>query len=74
LIDKVTSSVLFFDMGEQHEAWFATPLAGWDAGRIATWLKENTSFAQIEILGMDRDSAGPYQAQYRRHLFACYRS
>lgn len=73
LIDNVTRSVLFLDMGEEHEAWFATLLAGWNADSIRKWLLENTTFNRVEVLGRDQDARGIYRTQYRRHLFACYR-
>lgn len=73
LVDSVTGSVLFFDTGEAHEDWFKVSLKEWTPDFIVTWLRENTSFTHIELLGVDRDNVGKYQAQYGRHLFACYR-
>jgi 2-polyprenyl-3-methyl-5-hydroxy-6-metoxy-1,4-benzoquinol methylase len=72
-VDAITGRALFLDTGECHETWFSESLAGWDAEFIRNWLKENTSFTHIEILGTDADNIGPYHDQYRRHLFVCSR-
>jgi hypothetical protein len=73
LVDGVTGTVLFFDTGEAHEDWFKDSLKGWNADYIADWLRSNTSFARVEILGVDGDNRGIYRTQYGRHLFACFR-
>jgi 2-polyprenyl-3-methyl-5-hydroxy-6-metoxy-1,4-benzoquinol methylase len=72
-VDAVTGTVLFLDTGESHEDWFKESLAEWDAEFIKKWLKDNTSFSSVEILGIDSDNVFPYEKQYRRHLFACSR-
>jgi 2-polyprenyl-3-methyl-5-hydroxy-6-metoxy-1,4-benzoquinol methylase len=72
-VDAATAKVLFFDTGQCHEEWFEKRLAGWDAEFIAKWLRENTSFSRIEILGRDSDNVSPFEKNYRRHLFACSR-
>jgi hypothetical protein len=72
-IDKVTGRVLFLDTGQEHEAWFATSLAGWDTAKVATFLREHTSFDEIVDLGPDADAVGAYADNYGRHLFACVR-
>jgi hypothetical protein len=72
-VDALTGKVLFFDTGECHEGWFKERLVGWNADFITKWLKENTSFARIEMLGTDADNVAPYGNQYQRHLFACSR-
>ena len=36
LLDAATGRVLFLDTGQEHEAWFARSLAGWDADRVGT--------------------------------------
>jgi hypothetical protein len=73
-VDAITGTVLFFDTGEAHEGWFKDTLRDWTPEHIAGWLRENTSFASIKILGTDQDSKGKYRGQYGRHLFACWRS
>jgi hypothetical protein len=74
LVDAVTGSVLFFDTGEFHERWFRESLKEWTPTYIENWLKNNTSFSTIKLLGTDRDDEGAFQGNYGRHLFACYRS
>jgi 2-polyprenyl-3-methyl-5-hydroxy-6-metoxy-1,4-benzoquinol methylase len=72
-VDAATGTVLFLDTGEGHEDWFKESLAGWGGEFVQKWLKENTSFSRIEILGTDADNVSPYEKQYQRHLFACSR-
>jgi SAM-dependent methyltransferase len=72
-VDDVTGSVLFFDTGEGHEEWFKASLPGWDGPFIQKWLRENSSFTRIEILGRDSDNVRPFEKNYRRHLFVCSR-
>jgi 2-polyprenyl-3-methyl-5-hydroxy-6-metoxy-1,4-benzoquinol methylase len=72
-VDAATARVLFFDTGQCHEEWFSKSLAGWDAEFITKWLRENTSFTRIEILGRDSDNVSPFEKNYRRHFFACSR-
>jgi 2-polyprenyl-3-methyl-5-hydroxy-6-metoxy-1,4-benzoquinol methylase len=72
-VDEMTGSVLFLDTGQCHESWFAKTLAGWDAEYIRSWLRQHTSFDQIEILGRDSDNVGRFRDQYQRHLFVCRR-
>lgn len=71
LLDRVTGRVLFLDTGQEHEAWFARSLAGWDAARVAQFLTEHGSFDRVIDLGPDQDAVGPYAQNYGRHLFAC---
>lgn len=73
-LDSLTGSVLFLDTGENHERWFMDSLKEWDADFIARWLRENTTFTSVEMLGADQDGQGRYQGQYGRHLFACRRA
>ncbi|MCU0518072.1 MAG: class I SAM-dependent methyltransferase [Oscillatoria sp. Prado101] len=73
LLDEITGSVLFLDMGQGHEAPFRDSLAGWDADRIEEWLREKTSFTKICRLGTDSDSVPPFADRYGRTLFACLR-
>ena len=73
LIDRTTGTVLFFDMGEEHEEWFRTSLAGWNPDHIERWLRENSSFTKIYRLGTDRDNVPPFENNYGRTLFACMR-
>ncbi len=72
-LDAITGSVLFLDTGENHERWFKDSLKDWDAQFIERWLRENTTFRAVQLLGADQDGQGKYQGQYGRHLFACYR-
>lgn len=73
LIDRATGSILFFDMGEDHEEWFRESLAGWNPDYIEQWLLDNSSFKKIYRLGTDRDNVAPYAENYGRTLFACMR-
>lgn len=73
LLDRVTGRVLFIDTGQEHEAWFADSLAGWDTARVARFLTEHGTFDRVVDLGPDRDAVPPYQDNYGRHLFACIR-
>jgi SAM-dependent methyltransferase len=73
-LDSMTGSVLFLDTGESHERWFKDSLKDWNTEFIARWLRENTTFSSVQILGTDQDGQGQYRGQYGRHLFACYRS
>lgn len=73
LVDKITGSVLFFDTGEWHESRLKHYLAGWNVEYIQKWLKENTSFSKIEVLGTDNDRYGIFRVQFGRHLFVCTR-
>ena len=70
-ISKATKKVLFFDMGQNHEQWFKTPLREWDNDRIIKFLKENGEFIEILPLGTDTDNVGIYSNNYGRTLFAC---
>jgi SAM-dependent methyltransferase len=72
-LDSMTGSVLFLDTGENHERWFRDSLKDWDADFIARWLRENTTFTSVQMLGADQDGQGRYHGQYGRHLFACRR-
>jgi hypothetical protein len=73
LIDRVTRTVFFFDMGQCHEEWFRKSLAGWDEERIEQWILRNSSFTKIYRIGKDCDSVEPYKKNYGRTLFACLR-
>jgi 2-polyprenyl-3-methyl-5-hydroxy-6-metoxy-1,4-benzoquinol methylase len=73
-LDSMTGRVLFLDTGESHERWFKDSLKEWNPEFIARWLRENTTFESVLMLGTDQDGRGRYQGQYGRHLFACYRS
>lgn len=74
LLDAATGSVLFLDMGQDHEDWFGTSLAGWDTAKIAAFLAEHGTFDEIIDLGPDDDGVGAYAGNYGRHLFACVRN
>lgn len=71
MIDRTTKTLLFLDMGEEHEEWFRESLAGWNADHIEQWLKENSTFKKIYRLGTDRDNVPPFENNYGRTLFAC---
>jgi hypothetical protein len=73
LLDAATGKVLFFDTGQDHEAWFAESLRGWDTAAVAAFLREHTSFDEIIDLGPDEDAVPPHEQNYGRHLFACVR-
>ena len=73
LLDKVTRRVLFFETGQEHEKWYRGALDGWNADYIESWLKQNTSFARIERLGIDQDGVDDFEGNYGRMLFACWR-
>lgn len=72
-LDRATDRVLFLDTGQEHEAWFAESLAGWDTARVRAFLTEHTTFDEIIDLGPDQDDRAPYAGNYARHLFACVR-
>lgn len=74
LLDSVTGSVLFLDTGQDHERWFERSLAGWNTERVATFLRENSTFDDVIDLGPDSDNVGRYAGNYGRHLFACVRT
>ncbi|TDE28938.1 hypothetical protein E1289_21215 [Actinomadura sp. 6K520] len=74
LLDRATGRVLFFDTGQDNEAWFAESLRGWDPPRVERFLRENTGFDEIVDLGPDEDARPPYEDNYARHLFACLRT
>ncbi|TDC55441.1 hypothetical protein E1281_12580 [Actinomadura sp. KC345] len=74
LLDRATGRVLFFDTGQDNEAWFAESLRGWDPPRVERFLREHTGFDEIVDLGPDEDARPPYEDNYSRHLFACVRT
>lgn len=74
LLDRATRRVLFLDTGQEHERWFRSSLRGWDAGRVAAFLREHTTFDEVIDLGPDQDAVAPYEDNYGRHLFACVRA
>lgn len=73
LVDEKTRTLLFFDMGQEHEAWFKEKLKGWNAEHVEEWLRANTSFKKIFRLGTDQDNVPPFEDCYGRTLFACLR-
>ena len=72
-IDEMTGKVLFLDSGQNHEEWFKESLPDWDESQMIRWLKENTSFDEIVVLGKDEDNVGVYSPNYQRSLIACVR-
>jgi protoporphyrinogen oxidase len=73
LLDEATSDVLFIDTGERHESWFQLVLPEWSPAYARQWILTHTSFANVRILGTDRDDVSPFANQYGRTLFACTR-
>ena len=73
VLARRTRQVLFFETGQEHEAWFRHSLAGWDADRVRAWLLAHTDFDEVVAVGVDRDSRPPYEDNYGRTLFACVR-
>nr|WP_272955994.1 polysaccharide biosynthesis C-terminal domain-containing protein [Actinopolymorpha rutila] len=74
LLDSVTGRVLFLDTGQEHEAWFARSLRGWDTEHVRRFLTTHTGFDRVVDLGPDEDAVAPYADNYGRHLFAGIRS
>lgn len=72
LISSRTKSVMFIDMGEEHEEWFRTSLQGWNRTSIQKWIQDTTGF-HVVALGTDNDSVGKFASNYGRTLFACER-
>jgi 2-polyprenyl-3-methyl-5-hydroxy-6-metoxy-1,4-benzoquinol methylase len=70
LLNEHTRKVLFFEMGEEHEQWFAQSLAGWNKEFIKNWVIKNTDFKIAHELGRDSDSKGRYKNNFGRMLFA----
>jgi hypothetical protein len=70
LLNERTRKILFFEMGEQHEQWFARSLAGWNKDFIKSWVIENTQFKIAHELGRDNDNKGRYRNNFGRMLFA----
>jgi hypothetical protein len=73
LLARRTRRVLFFETGQEHEAWFRHSLAGWGPDRVRAWLLEHTDFDEVVAIGVDQDSRPPYEDNYGRTLFACIR-
>jgi len=73
LLARRTRRVLFFEMGQDHEAWFRHSLAGWNSDGVRDWLLQHTDFDHVIALGVDHDSRPPYKSNYGRTLFACVR-
>lgn len=72
-LDRITGSVLFFDTGQAHEAWFRVKLKDWTPEFIQDWILRNSTFTGVEPLGPDEDARPPHQDNYGRMLFACTR-
>jgi 2-polyprenyl-3-methyl-5-hydroxy-6-metoxy-1,4-benzoquinol methylase len=70
LLNKQTKKVLFLEMGEEHEQWFAQSLSGWNKEFIRNWVIENTDFKLAHELGRDSDNKGRYRSNFGRMLFA----
>ena len=47
--------------------------AEWNDAFVVDFIRQNTSFARVVLIGADLDHAGPYRGNYRRTLFACVR-
>jgi len=73
LLDQATKDILFLDTGERHESWFKLVLPEWSPSFARQWILNNSSFANVRILGTDRDDVAPFAGKYGRTLFACTR-
>lgn len=73
MLDNLTKTAFFFDTGESGEAWFKESLSDWSPDYIEKWMLDNTSFTNIERLGIDEDRVEPYEDNYGRMLFVCTR-
>lgn len=73
LLDRATSTVLFFNMGRSHKRLEHTTLTGWDANRIEQWLRDNSSFTEIHRLVADNAQASTLENDYDNTIFACLR-
>jgi len=71
-VDRACTGVLFFDTGEEHEAWMRDKLPGWTPDFIERWLRDHTTFDEIVRLGRDEDVES-FPGNYARTLFACVR-
>jgi 2-polyprenyl-3-methyl-5-hydroxy-6-metoxy-1,4-benzoquinol methylase len=69
-IDSCTKHILFFEMGDENEAWFRTILKGWNPNTIANWVISNSSFSKVVCLGKDQDRKGSFANNFNRTLFA----
>jgi hypothetical protein len=70
LVDRATKDVLFFEMGQEDERWFASALNGWNVDAIEKWVLDNTNFASSFRLGPDEDGVGRFAGNFGRTLFA----
>ncbi len=70
LIDRSTKKILFFEMGDEREAWFSSLLSGWNVETIEKWVLENTDFKWSYRLGCDEDGVGQFAGNFGRMLFA----
>jgi SAM-dependent methyltransferase len=71
-VDELTGSVLFVDAARSAEGPPAKRAACWDAGCIGDWLRQHTTFDDVEVLDLEPDDV--HLGQNRRHLFICRRS
>ena len=72
--DAVTASVLFIDTGQAHEQRYRKKLPDWDNDFIVNFVKQHSSFDRVIPLGADSDRGLRSRGNYRRTLFACFRS
>lgn len=70
LLDSATKSVLFFEMADSHEQWFAESLAGWTVDSIEAWVLKNSTFEHAVRLGADNDGVGAFKGNFGRTLIA----
>jgi hypothetical protein len=73
LLDRATRRVLFLDIGQSHERWYKDSLPQWDVDYAYKWLKANTTFTSITLLGPDSDNVPPFADCFGRMMFACER-
>ena len=70
LLDANTTKVMFFEMGQEDEGWFAGPLSGWSVQAIENWVLNNSAFKTAVRLGPDGDRVGRFKDNFGRMLFA----
>ncbi len=67
----ITKKAMLFDTGQNHEKWFRRTLKKWDDAYIIDFIKSNTDFKEVIILGKDKDNVAHYADNYARTLFLC---
>ena len=70
-VAAITNKAMLFDTGQNHEKWFRRTLKKWDDTYIIDFIKSNTDFNEVIVLGKDRDNVSHYADNYARTLFLC---